>query len=1191
MKSQPDYEAALKQTIGEGLAVIVAGTGVSIAASHDAKTGQPHPQASWSGLLESGLQWLKEHKHLDNDESDAQLTLLKRNPQTHRFISAAEDVTDGMGSAKSTYFADWLKRTVGSIKAHDTCILDALDAIRAQGNLLATTNYDGLLLDGHAQLTPITWQDSDALIGAVRNRDVEKIIFLHGYWRRPESVILDWTSYQRIVRSDPYRDDLAAFWKTSIWVYVGCGINGLGDPDFGLLLERYGDRARQAGHWDYCLVRDDQREEFQAEFDSKKLNIRAIAFGKTHADLPLYLQSLVPAATPQTPSDRPAIATAHSAAIATSIPHPPAFYARPDYIGRHTFIGRTVQLQLLSDWAKPSDPTSVLLFEAIGGNGKSMLTWEWARDDKGLYATTVRDWAGRFWYSFYEKGAVMRQFCQHALAYMTQQPLEAFDKETTAKMRVELLAQLHRQPWLLILDGLERVLVAYHRIDAAEVPDEEANRPTDKVLDRDPCDAIRDDDTDLLRSLAAAAPSKILISSRLIPRVLLNQAGIPLPGVKPLVLPGLNEADAETLLRSCGIEGTSADMRYYLTNYCGNHPLVIAVLAGLINSPGPHRGDFDAWAADPAHGAKLNLASLNLVQSRNHILHAAMEALEPASRQLLSTLALLSNAVDYETVAAFNPHLPPEPEEVEEPIKPEDEWPHWTERGVVSWDELSGKDKAERRRQYKATLAKWRAYEAARQASRNSEAVRQAREKLPETLRDLERRGLLQYDPRTNRYDLHPVVRGVAAGGMKAEDQERFGQRVVDHYSSQPHSPYDHARTMEDVENGLHVVRTLLKLGRHRQAAGTYRGDLARALLFNLEAYVETLALLRPFFPAGWDHVPKDVEDSDASYLAGVASVALQSCGESRKAVGARGAALLQNLATANWRDAITSIRQISFSLSYQNLLVKGLRAAGLALDLATVWEDKEAIFLSLLWLFAYQSRLGQWDEAAATWRRLDPMGRKWHRELYRQGIAEESLAWFQFWQGNLQEPHLTAAAALAENDGNRATLRRLHGLRGSWRLEQGEFAMAATSFDHAVTMARERRLVDESSETGLALAKFHLGQLSGDDARSEAGRLAQLRRPAHRTLALLWRAMGDLEEAKHHALKAYEWAWADGEPFVNRCELTKTAALLTTLDAPIPNLPPHDPAKDEPSPWEAEVRAAIDKLSAEKEAKRKDSD
>ncbi len=223
----------------------------------------------------------------------------------------------------------------------------------------------------------------------------------------------------------------------------------------------------------------------------------------------------------------------------------------------------------------------------------------------------------------------MRDFCLHALHYMTQQPMETLEKKPMVDLRTALLTQLHARPWLLILDGLERVLVAYHRIDAAEVRDEEVNRPTDKILDRDPCDAIRPEDTELLRALAGAKPSKILISSRLIPRVLLNPSGLPLPGVRPLVLPGLDDADAERLFcEVCGIRGTSADIRYYLKTFCDNHPLVIGALAGLINSPGPHRGHFDAWAAAPEYGAKLNLARLDLIQSRNHILRAAMDALE-----------------------------------------------------------------------------------------------------------------------------------------------------------------------------------------------------------------------------------------------------------------------------------------------------------------------------------------------------------------------------------------------------------------------------------------------------------------------------------------------------------------------------------------------------------------------------------
>jgi hypothetical protein len=601
---------------------------------------------------------------------------------------------------------------------------------------------------------------------------------------------------------------------------------------------------------------------------------------------------------------------------------------------------------------------------------------------------------------------------------------------------------------------------------------------------------------------------------------LLNPAGLPLPAVRPLVLPGLAEADAEELVRSCGVQGTSADIRYYLTNYCGNHPLVIGVLAGLINSPGPHRGNFDAWAADPAYGAGLNLASLDLIQSRNHILRAAMEALEPASRQLLSTLALLSSAVDFKTVAAFNPHIPPDSK------------------------------------------------------------------KLTETIKDLEHRGLLQYDPREQRYDLHPVVRGVAAGSLKTEDKERYGQKVVDHFNGQPHSPYEQVKTMEDVESGLQVVRTLLKLGHHQQAADAYKYDLARALLFNLEAHVEILSLLRPFFPAGWDQLPEDVDAATASYLANNAAIALNRSGEGKQAIGAYAAALLVNLEGENWRVTRVRLSNISKSLSAQNRLAETLRISALALDLACASDDKQAIFRSRCYLFANQSRLGQWPEAEATWHLLDPMGRKWSRAVYRQGDAECHFAQSQFWQGRLQEEHLSTAATLAEQDNNRSTLRDLHRLRGAWRLEERAWALAAASFDIAVTMARVVRLVDEASETGLALAKHHLGQLTSDAARSEAERLAGLRDPAHRTLALLWLALGDREKAEHHALAAYRWAWADGEPYVNRYDLTKTTELLQQMKVPVPVLPPYDPAKDEPFPWEAEVRSAIEKLKREKAAK-----
>lgn len=867
---------------------------------------------------------------------------------------------------------------------------------------------------------------------------------------------------------------------------------------------------------------------------------------------------------------------------ATTIPTPPAFYAEPDYIGSHQFVGRQAELDALSDWANHSDPTNLLLFEAIGGNGKSMLTWEWTiwHSTKGRAGGDA--WAGRFWYSFYEKGAIMADFCRRALAYMTGKPLEEFAKKKTSFLVTDLLAQLHARPWLLILDGLERVLVAYHRIDAAEVPDEEANTPTDKILSRNPCDAIRDEDNDLLRALAACAPSKILVSSRLTPRILLNSAGQPIQGAKRITLPGLRPPDAEALLRQCGITGDSIAIRDYLRQNCDNHPLVIGILAGLINKPGSNRGNFDAWSTDTSGGAALDLGKLDLIQRRNHILRAAIEALPDSSRRLLSTLALLSESVDYETLKALNPHLPPEPERVAKPRMP---------RQNSNWEAMSKIEKTAVQLEYAIALQEWKSRELEAIARLQSEEYRQASKKLPDTVKELEQRGLLQFDSQTRRYDIHPVVRSVASGQLSRIDQVQYGQRVIDHFSQQARNPYEMARTLDDLRIGLHVVRVLFKIGKPIDAIRELKAGLMDALLYNVEDYVESLSLLRPLFDSGWG---RRTRDPDRAWLCQKAAIALKNSGELDQSIEAYQASISPSLEHARWYLVRAGISGLGACFYHQNKLAQSAHCYRLALDFSEAFcearKDDFMIVLGRNGWFKVLSTLGLWEEGNEMLFLRDSVRFVPTNDQQRSFVSRMALdlALFRLGDGSLNEGLLTEIHGRAVGSGSRGVLREFHRLRGSWRLEQHDYPQAATSFQEAVSMARERRLVDEHSEIGLALAKCHLGLLTGDDARSEAERLAQLRQPAHRYLAMLWLAIGDGDRARHHALAAYRWAWADGEPYVHRYELTKTTELLQEMKVEVPVLPPYDPTKNVPFPWEADVRTAMMKLRMEKEAKKK---
>lgn len=851
------------------------------------------------------------------------------------------------------------------------------------------------------------------------------------------------------------------------------------------------------------------------------------------------------------------------------IPSPPALYAEPPYIGSHEFLGRGAQLDTLNDWASRADRHPILLFEAIGGAGKSLLAWEWTTN----HSTEVRsDWAGRFWYSFYERGAIMADFCARALVYITGRPLSDFRRKKTAELGEILLHCLQSSPWLLVLDGLERVLVAYHRFDAAQLADREVDASGDTIAQRDPCAAIRPEDDDLLRALAAAAPSKIVVTTRLTPRILLNAASQPVPGVLRVPLTGLRPADAEALLRACGVTGASQDIQDYLKRHYDCHPLVTGVLAGLINDYLPDRGNFDAWVSDPEGGGRLNLADLDLVQKRNHILHAALAALPDKSRQLLSTLAIVSESVDYPTLSALNPHLPPVPGEVKEPKNPEDNY---------RWGRMSEEEKEQQRQDYRAALVHRKEYEQDLEAQRQSREFLDAPRELVKTVRDLERRGLLQYDAQARRYDLHPVVRGISAGGLRQEEKEHYGQRVVDHFSQQSHAPFEQAESLEDLSSGLHVTRALLQMGRLRQAASTIVSELSNALLINLEAYAETLSLIRPLFPKGWATLPDNVEESLACDLATSAYYALSVFNEEREVLAIGTAVLVSRVRRKKWHFVCHGLADIASDLSSIGRLGKGEQLRLLAHDLATALDDKEAIFRTLRARFSSLITLGQWEDAETLWNLMIHSGgfQPSKVTLSRAWIAYANLHYFK---GDLSEEQLNTAEGIAKEAKDRAIIRNLYEVRGSWHLERCEWDLAADNLSKFVRMTREVGLKDEEGETKLALAMCHLGQLR--NPRQEAEQLAASKHPFHYSLAKLWLAIGELIQAKEHALKAYEEAWADGEPYVYRSLLNKTRALLEQLGVAVPELPEYDPFKDETFPWEEEVRAAIKVLRAKKE-------
>jgi len=118
----------------------------------------------------------------------------------------------------------------------------------------------------------------------------------------------------------------------------------------------------------------------------------------------------------------------------SEIPAPPeAFIAHPyTLLQTHALIGRQKELKLLTDWIRgkelefdganaPADSVRIMSVVAIGGMGKSALTWRWFNE---IAPQEMKNLAGRMWWSFYESDATFENFVIRALAYVSKRTID-----------------------------------------------------------------------------------------------------------------------------------------------------------------------------------------------------------------------------------------------------------------------------------------------------------------------------------------------------------------------------------------------------------------------------------------------------------------------------------------------------------------------------------------------------------------------------------------------------------------------------------------------------------------------------------------------------------------------------------------------------------------------------------------------
>lgn len=835
----------------------------------------------------------------------------------------------------------------------------------------------------------------------------------------------------------------------------------------------------------------------------------------------------------------------------SNIPSPPEPYIAHPYtlLQTQNLVGRQAELNLLTDWiSKPSSeiyPTRILNIVAIGGMGKSALTWEWFNK---IASQEIQPLVGRLWWSFYESDSTFENFVIRALAYATRQPKANIRELSPFEREEELFAILDHEPYLLVLDGLERILIAYARMDAAHLVDDDLDQQTANYvagtlgLPESAAQSFigqhrlrRTADPRIgnyLRKLARVKATRILVSTRLYPADLQTNTGRELPGCKAIFLKGLSDDDAIDLWRSYGASG-SRDALLELFHTFNSHPLLIQALAGEIAHFRHSPGNFSLWRK--AH-PDFNPFSLPLVQVKSHVLTFALNGLNESAWWVLIIVAAFRMPVDYDTLAALLVEVKKD--------KP---------------DNLYSRIRRFRNENY-----------------------------LIATLSELEDRGLLGWDRRDNRYDLHPLVRGVIWSGLDKVVKNNIYEELNKHFEPLAMvNNQQQAKSLADLTTIIELYNALIGLGRYLQAAKLFQNRIDKVTLYHLGTMSQRIELLELLFPDGLDQLPYPAFRNAQSYVLNALALSLKS-EPGRAATFFRRTVDLSEKDRSHINTSI-SLCNLSNVLLLSGSLFDSQLAVCQALILARSLENPVREVDSLCWLGLILALRGNREDSTRALDRSLVLAYKYN--TYKAYDFQAKCALWAKHYANVRSL-CAKAKTFFKNIHYEIGMVCVMRLQGETALGQGDLSRADDLLHQALIKARNIDLIEEELQAIIGLAELRRRQgdliaahelLNNVWEPASRGPFRLFHADACNVLAQIERDEGHHKAAKEAALDAYRLAWCDGPPFAYDPGLEKARSHLSDLGAAEPNLPPFELSGREQMP-EVEIDAPLKEIDENQE-------
>ncbi len=768
------------------------------------------------------------------------------------------------------------------------------------------------------------------------------------------------------------------------------------------------------------------------------------------------------------------------------------FLAHP-YGMPSNFTGRVAEHNMLTKWLNMDNEHPLLILRALGGFGKSALTWHWLTND-----VDAKQWPKVVFWSFYDGDASFDNFLKETLKYLGVLNVDQMHSHE----QMELLLNLLRNPGiLLVFDGFERVLRAYSNIGAPDQGDDLQKSKVDFDTSRDCVNLFADVFLDAIGTNGSMLKSKVLMTTRLTPRAT-KKNGQFLAGVREEELSAMHKNDAVDFFLAQGIRGTHAEIAAACDPY-GYHPLSLRILSGWIVNDRANPSDITAVK-------DLEIAK-DIFQNKHHILEISFNSLSFPQKNLLAHIACFRGAVTYDVLKTLN---------------------------------SDGKDVAI----------------------------------FDESLNVLESRGLVHWDRKANKYDLHPIVRRFAYSQLTDFDRTAVHSHLVNYFDAFPKP--EKIDKLEDLAPVIELYHHTVRAGKLDEAIKLFYNRLRLAMYFQFGAYQLCIELLQALFLDGEDKLPRLNDENMQTWTLNELANSYALSGQPRRAValfemnndicekmgdnknlanGLGNVAGMAQIHIGALREAESNLRR-RIDLSHEiadEYEATGHQELGRVLSYRGVWQKAEQELKKSL---EFAKKNGHIQMQGITW-----SYRALHLILMARDNSQSKILNLNLVlrkAGASSTASASRALELADEQAKDYPVPRdyvrAHWLLGAAYCANNELTLAEENLSKALNLCRQINMVDHESNILLELARLRYAQNDFKDAQEKASealmiteRSGYVLQGADVNLFLAQYALEqekDKAKAKEYAESALKLAYCDGPPYYYKVAYEEAERFLARL-------------------------------------------